>query len=43
MAMCLQVVLFACFILMAGCTTTDYLGKTYPPRSTWTSSSAPGT
>jgi hypothetical protein len=27
----LQVVLFACFALMAGCTTTDYLGKTYPP------------
>jgi hypothetical protein len=31
MAMCLQVVRFACFVLMAGCTTTDYLGKTYPP------------
>jgi hypothetical protein len=31
MAMYLQVVLFACFVLMAGCTTTDYLGKTYPP------------
>jgi hypothetical protein len=30
MALHLQLVLFACFALMAGCTTTDYLGKTYP-------------
>jgi hypothetical protein len=31
MAMPLQVSLFAFFALLAGCTTTDYLGKTYPP------------
>jgi hypothetical protein len=31
MAMHLQLILFAFFVLMAGCTTTDYLGKTYPP------------
>jgi hypothetical protein len=30
-AMPLQVFLFALFALLAGCTTTDYLGKTYPP------------
>jgi len=30
-AMALQVSLFAFFALLTGCTTTDYLGKTYPP------------
>jgi hypothetical protein len=31
MAVPLQVFLFAFFALLTGCTTTDYLGKTYPP------------
>jgi hypothetical protein len=31
MAMPLQIILFAFFALLTGCTTTDYLGKTYPP------------
>jgi hypothetical protein len=31
MAMPLQLFLLALFALLAGCTTTDYLGKTYPP------------
>jgi hypothetical protein len=31
MAMHLQGILLVFFALLAGCTTTDYLGKTYPP------------
>jgi hypothetical protein len=31
MAMPLRVFFLAVFVLIAGCTTTDYLGKTYPP------------
>ena len=31
MPMHLRLILFACFALIAGCTTTDYLGRTYPP------------
>ena len=31
MAMPLQAFRLAFFALLAGCTTTDYLGKTYPP------------
>jgi hypothetical protein len=31
MALHVPIVLFALFALMVSCTTTDYLGKTYPP------------
>jgi hypothetical protein len=33
MALHLRIVLGALVALMAGCTTTDYLGKTYPPTA----------